>query len=162
MLFTPALRSMTRVGTAMVWVLAASDEASPDQGRDPMRLTFEHEGQPLSIRVAPLDAAQVRRILAPYVVEARAAMNDLSDTAKVRRWVRANGYEVADRGRISREIVGAYNLVNGADAVDRSGHKRAAPRRSGNRPDDGCEADALIRHRDDGGHSRQRRDRAPV
>jgi hypothetical protein len=92
-----------------------------------MRLTFEHEGQRLDIRLAPLDGARARRLLAPYVVEARAAMNDLSDMAKVRRWAGANGYAVADRGRIAREIVAAYNLVNGADVVDRSGRRPAAP-----------------------------------
>lgn len=54
-------------------------------------------------------------------------MNDLSDVAKVRRWARANGHEVADRGRIARHIVAASDLVNGADVMDRSGRRPAPP-----------------------------------
>jgi len=39
----------------MAWALAAGDEHSPDRGRLPMHLTFDHGGQVLDIRLSPLE-----------------------------------------------------------------------------------------------------------
>ncbi|MFP3821748.1 histone-like nucleoid-structuring protein Lsr2, partial [Bacillus sp. SIMBA_008] len=34
---------------------------------------------------------------------------DPLELAQIRRWARANGYELSDRGRISKEILNAYD-----------------------------------------------------
>ncbi|MGH8303199.1 MAG: Lsr2 family DNA-binding protein [Steroidobacteraceae bacterium] len=34
------------------------------------------------------------------------------DTAAVREWARANGFEVSERGRVSKKIIEAYGEAN--------------------------------------------------
>lgn len=46
----------------------------------------------------------------------RAYKNRRSTTARIRRWARANGHTVSDRGRIPAEIVEAYRLAVGTAA----------------------------------------------
>ena len=54
-----------------------------------------------------IDAAEVVEI---PVVEVKAAKSN--DTAKIREWARANGFEIGDRGRIKAEIMTAYTAAH--------------------------------------------------
>lgn len=49
-------------------------------------------------------------------VRSRASGSDL-DTARNRAWVKENGHEVSDRGRIHRSIKDAYYAAHGADSA---------------------------------------------
>lgn len=88
-------------------------------------LTFGLDGRLYEIDLSSRNAKSLRDALAPYVSAARraggrnrrsssGARRDASETQAIRDWARASGYEVSDRGRISAEVLEAYN--NAPDA----------------------------------------------
>jgi hypothetical protein len=97
-----------------------------DGGPAEATLTFAFEGTSYEIDLNSDNAAKMRDALAPYVGSARrvgrgsaprraatpsrrASGNATND---MREWARANGYTVNDRGRLSREVVDAYEAAH--------------------------------------------------
>lgn len=78
------------------------------------------------IDLSDTHAAQLREALAPYVAGGRKAGNarggprrqagssrtNSTRLAKIREWAKANGYSIGDRGRVSKDIVDAYDAAN--------------------------------------------------
>ncbi|MEV5084372.1 Lsr2 family protein [Streptomyces sp. NPDC056159] len=87
---------------------------------------FGLDGKTFEIDLNDPHAEELRGILAPYVGAARktsqgrtglrriGSTKPAEDTAAIRAWARANGYDVNDRGRISGEIREAYERANAA------------------------------------------------
>ena len=91
---------------------------------------FGLDGIAYEIDLSTTNANALREALAPYVVSARrtggrrikVAVGQPTDSTKqepeprttytathdIRTWARANGYEVADQGRISKTVIDAY------------------------------------------------------
>lgn len=89
---------------------------------------FALDGRDLEIDLNDKNAAKLRKALDPYVgagrrlgsrtgtsrrrtVTAGASGMTKEELANVRAWARANGYEVADRGRIKSDVVAAYHAA---------------------------------------------------
>lgn len=84
---------------------------------------FTWQGVPYEIDLSKKNATAFEKVVAPYVEKARkvrgrgtrgrrpAAASTRSDLRAVREWAAANGYEVAQRGRISEEIREAYDAA---------------------------------------------------
>ena len=90
-------------------------------------IAFAFEGTTYEIDLSKKNATAFEKVLAPYVSAARkapraasrgrrsggsAARSDKNELAAIREWARANGHDVADRGRISAEIREAYAAAN--------------------------------------------------
>lgn len=94
-------------------------ELAPGQGET---VKFGLDGVEYEIDLGSENAEALRESLAAYVKVARRVGGRQSrgtrvnlpssgpkrDLAAIRKWARANGYEVADRGRIPGEIIEAY------------------------------------------------------
>jgi len=81
---------------------------------------FGLDGATYEIDLNSAHAAQLRDSLAPWVkagrktssrTASRGASAGGGDTAKVRNWAKAHGYEVSDRGRIPASVREAYNAA---------------------------------------------------
>ena len=98
-----------------------------DGGSAEESVSFAHDGVSYEIDLNKKNAAKLRDALATYVGSARkvtaargtarrgrrtAGTPKVTDTASVRAWARENGYEVNDRGRVSSEIVAAYEAAH--------------------------------------------------
>ena len=85
-------------------------------------VTFSLDGVSYEIDLSEENAARLREEVGSWVSKARrvsgrrtrgtGAAAPAKDSAKVREWARGNGYEVADRGRISAEIRNAYDAAH--------------------------------------------------
>lgn len=88
-------------------------------------VTFGLDGQTYEIDLNEKNAAGLRDALAPYLGHARRSTGGRRNGSTgrksttvgpsprlVRDWARSNGYEVSDRGRVSAEIVQAYEAAN--------------------------------------------------
>lgn len=88
-------------------------------------VTFGLDGVSYEIDLSAEHAAELRDALAPWVGNARKAPSrptavrqsarrsrGSSNTAEVREWAKANGHAVSDRGRISTEVMEAYNKAH--------------------------------------------------
>lgn len=78
------------------------------------------------IDLSDAHAKELREALAPYVATARKAGNakggarrastptrsNSTRLAKIREWAKDNGYSIGDRGRVSKEIVDAYDAAH--------------------------------------------------
>lgn len=88
-------------------------------------ISFALDGVEYEIDLNDLNASKLRDALAPYVTAGRRTGGRRQPTAPavrgnrakylndIRDWARANGHEVADRGRISKAVVDAYSAANG-------------------------------------------------
>jgi hypothetical protein len=95
-------------------------------------LTFGIDGVNYEIDLSEGNASRLRDALSPYVGGGRkvggggrrrapaarggrasGSSSSTVDTNSVREWARANGYQVADRGRIKSEVIAAYQAANG-------------------------------------------------
>lgn len=88
-------------------------------------VTFAFNGISYEIDLSKRNANALEKTLAPYIsagrkVPARRRANRVgagsraarrSDLGTVREWARANGYDVADRGRIPASILEAYEAA---------------------------------------------------
>jgi len=84
---------------------------------------FGLDGKNYTIDLSKKNASALRKALKPYVeagaptraqrgAAGRGAPRQSSDRlAAVRTWARKNGYQVADRGRIPREVQDAYDAA---------------------------------------------------
>ncbi|HEX5565472.1 MAG TPA: Lsr2 family protein [Streptomyces sp.] len=87
-------------------------------------VTFALDGKTYEIDLTTANADKLRGLLEPYVQKGRrtggrsargrgrAASAGNPDTAKIRAWAKANGYEVNDRGRVPANIREAYEKAN--------------------------------------------------
>jgi hypothetical protein len=87
---------------------------------------FAVDGVTYEIDLGAKNAAALRATLAEYIAAGRRtgarggparsrvgspARRDKEQTQAIREWARASGYQVSDRGRISAEVVEAYNAA---------------------------------------------------
>jgi hypothetical protein len=95
-----------------------------DGGEAEESVSFSLDGVTYEIDLSAANAEALREAVAPWVGHARrvsgragrgrgpgraraaAAKADLGD---VRQWARENGYQVSDRGRVSAEVMTAYD-----------------------------------------------------
>ena len=90
-------------------------------------VTFGLDGVTYEIDLTTANAERLRDALAPFVAHARRSGGrkqgstsrpsrsrgkDSRDLAAIREWARANGHQVSDRGRISSEVMAAYEQAN--------------------------------------------------
>jgi hypothetical protein len=87
-------------------------------------VTFSLDGVSYEIDLSAKNAAKLRDAFAMWVGNARKvgrgsssasaargsrrASRSGNDTAAIRSWAKENGYEVSERGRISRQVMDAY------------------------------------------------------
>jgi len=103
-----------------------------DGGEAAETLTFSLDGVNYEIDLSDEHASALRDAFAPWVGHARrvggragtvrkaaapraaakASVGPERDTGEVRTWARENGYTVSDRGRISAEILQAYDAAH--------------------------------------------------
>ncbi len=71
---------------------------------------FGLDGRHYEIDLTEDHAQQLRAALKAYVRRGRpaGAPRPTQKAAEIRAWARENGYEVADRGRIHRDVIQAY------------------------------------------------------
>lgn len=82
------------------------------------RVTYE-------IDLAAANAARLREVVAPFVqaarrvrpaaaaaAQVRSARADREQTRAIRDWARANGHQVADRGRIPSEVAALFEAAH--------------------------------------------------
>jgi hypothetical protein len=90
-----------------------------------LRWTFSMHGQAYSVQLSEADAAAIARLLAPYLDRAYPLRGEATEMSRVRRWARANGYRVADRGRVSESVLHAFNDANRLQVRDPWAGRRA-------------------------------------
>ncbi|WP_309129568.1 Lsr2 family protein [Microbacterium sp.] len=87
---------------------------------------FSLNGVAYEIDLTTAHADELRDALAPYIDAGRRTTGGGStrttssrrraprsaDTAAIREWAKANGHKVSERGRISAEVMEAYNAAN--------------------------------------------------
>ncbi|MER6912206.1 Lsr2 family protein [Streptomyces sp. NPDC000594] len=85
-------------------------------------IAFSVDGRSYEIDLSETNAVKFREALQPYVEAGRRAGRSgkpkvvpasSEDSAQIREWARANGYEVNDRGRVAATIREAYEKANG-------------------------------------------------
>lgn len=94
-------------------------------------VTFGIDGVNYEIDLSTDNAERLRNAVSPYVGgarkvgaggrrrggggrgPARPVSSSSVDTNSVREWARANGHQVADRGRIRADVIAAYHAANG-------------------------------------------------
>ena len=90
-------------------------------------ISFGYRGTTYEIDLGKRNASAFDKMMKPYLDAARKVTatrggrrtssngrrsRSASDLAAIREWARAQGYTVADRGRISAEITDAYNAAH--------------------------------------------------
>lgn len=80
---------------------------------------FGIDGRGYEIDLSPANAEQLHEALAPFIAAGRKATGGQApisrsktvkrDVDAIREWARANGHEIADRGRIPLDVERAYN-----------------------------------------------------
>ena len=105
-----------------------------DGGEAEETVSFALDGVSYEIDLNADNAARLREELAPWVGHARrvggrsggsksggrrsgarsraSSSSSSVDTAQVREWARSNGYKVSERGRISAEVMEAYQAAH--------------------------------------------------
>lgn len=78
-------------------------------------VTFAIDGIHYEIDLAAVNAEKLRTTLQPWIDAARKTSktprktnNTKAQLSAIREWASANGHKVADRGRISSDIIAAY------------------------------------------------------
>ncbi|MER7761283.1 Lsr2 family protein [Streptomyces sp. NPDC097619] len=95
-----------------------------DGGEADETVTFALDGKTYEIDLTTANADKLRGLLEPYTKSGRrtggraaagrakggrtAPVGGSTDTAEIRAWAKANGYNVNDRGRVPAEIREAY------------------------------------------------------
>ena len=97
-----------------------------DGGKAAETVTFGLDGSDYEIDLSARNAKALRGALEQYVAAGRRAgrsarkasggraVRDREQTQAIREWARASGYAVSDRGRISAEVIEAYNAAPSA------------------------------------------------
>ena len=87
---------------------------------------FSLDGKTYELDLSDKNAKKLRDAMAPFVAAARrlggrrasgpaasTARTDREKTTAIRAWAREHGHEVADRGRIPRSVLEAYEKAGG-------------------------------------------------
>jgi hypothetical protein len=84
-------------------------------------IIFALDGKTYEIDLTTRNSNALRKALAPYLDAARPVKNSRgrqvrrtqvgADTRTIKEWARANGYQVADRGRIPNEVREAFEAA---------------------------------------------------
>jgi hypothetical protein len=99
-----------------------------DGGKAAETVSFGLDGRSYEIDLSAKNAKALRSALESYVAAGRrtggsgrarrasggGASRDREQTQAIREWARASGYKVSERGRISAEILNAYNAAPSA------------------------------------------------
>jgi hypothetical protein len=98
-----------------------------DGGEAEESVTFSLDGVTYEIDLSSANAEALREAVAPWVGHARRvsggrgrgrgpgrprAAAAKADLGEVRQWARENGYQVSDRGRVSAEVMTAYDSAH--------------------------------------------------
>lgn len=89
-----------------------------DGGTADGTVLFGYEGDSYEIELSKSNAAALSDAMAPYVANARKVTSARrptsrrTDASAVRQWAQAHGYKVSQRGRVSHEILTAYEAAN--------------------------------------------------
>lgn len=85
-------------------------------------VTFALDGHTYEIDLTNKNAGALRKALSPYIGVGRRVRTSRGvkvrhiqvgpDARTIKEWARANGYEVADRGRVPNEIREAFEAAN--------------------------------------------------
>ncbi|MDF3316397.1 Lsr2 family protein [Rhodococcus sp. C3V] len=89
------------------------------------RVTFSYQGADYQIDLRPTNADKLEAALAPFIQSAqkvgtakknsrtqastKTAHRSPEQLQAIRDWANSNGYEVSSRGRIKKEIIGAFD-----------------------------------------------------
>jgi hypothetical protein len=114
-----------RKGTALAQRTIVQLEDDLDGGPADTTVSFAFEGTAYEIDLNSDNAAKMRDVFAPYTASARKAgrggarraatasrRSSGNRTNDIREWARENGFTVNDRGRLSREVVDAYEAAH--------------------------------------------------
>lgn len=84
------------------------DDFNGQDGADTVQ--FSIDGRHYEVDLTKENADELRSLLKPYIKKGRAVAppSPKVEAAQIRKWAAANGYEVAARGRLHREIIEAY------------------------------------------------------
>ena len=100
-----------------------------DGGEAEESVSFSLDGVSYEIDLSEGNAASLREALAPWVGHARrvggrvtrrggssggsrSRSDSKADLGDVRSWARENGFQVSDRGRVSSEVIAAYEKAH--------------------------------------------------
>lgn len=90
-----------------------------DGGEAERTVTFSLDGSHYEIELNHSNIAKLSGALEPFITAARKTSTaarrspaPTSNLAEVRTWARSQGFQVSDRGRISAEIMEAYEQRN--------------------------------------------------
>lgn len=90
---------------------------------DATTVTFGYEGKTYEIDLSSKNKEKLAKALEPYISAGRttaAARRSTTarpaarrqDTTAIREWAKANGYTVSERGRMSSEVIAAYEAAH--------------------------------------------------
>ncbi|MFI5593447.1 Lsr2 family protein [Amycolatopsis sp. NPDC051758] len=106
---------------------------------------FGLDGVTYEIDLSDLNATALRDELARYVGAGRriggrkvrvatgqspTTASDRERNQQIRAWANANGYEVSERGRLSSDVVSAYDQAKAAEADATAPRKRASRKKT--------------------------------
>lgn len=103
-----------------------SDLSGEELGKEGETVTFGWKGSTYEVDLSPAEAEEFANALAPYVKAGRkvsgpgrrssssagTSQQDRERTKAIREWAKENGHPVSDRGRISAEVVAAYESAH--------------------------------------------------
>jgi hypothetical protein len=105
---------------------------------------FALDGVTYEIDLSDENAAALRDELARYIAAARrtggrkvrvatgqstTSSTDRERNQQIRAWANANGYEVSERGRLSSEVIAAYESAQATEAAPAAAPRKRAPRK---------------------------------
>lgn len=103
-----------------------SDLSGKELGKDGETITFAWKGSTYEVDLSNAEAEEFASVLAPYVKAGRkvsgpgrrssastgTSQKDRERTKAIREWAKENGHDVSDRGRISAEVVAAFESAH--------------------------------------------------
>ncbi|MEU7790353.1 Lsr2 family protein [Amycolatopsis sp. NPDC049159] len=105
-------------------------------------IPFSLDGVTYEIDLSDGNAAALRGGLARYINAARrtggrkvrvatgqSTASDRERNQQIRAWANTNGYEVSERGRLSSEVIAAYDAAQAQDAEPAKAPSKRAPRK---------------------------------
>ncbi len=105
-------------------------------------IPFSLDGVTYEIDLSDGNAAALRGGLARYIDAARrtggrkvrvatgqSTASDRERNQQIRAWANTNGYEVSERGRLSSEVIAAYDAAQAQDAEAAKAPSKRAPRK---------------------------------
>lgn len=97
-----------------------------DGGEAELTISFGYEGKTYEIDLSQKNADKLHKAINPFVANARrvggrnpravapapSGRNSSERLGQIREWARANGHQVSDRGRISGDIMAAFEAAH--------------------------------------------------